>query len=172
MLAEGIGLMANSGIKASQAGTSLRSIFTRLSTDAGASSKSLGALGILTKKLGVEFYDAQGKVRPLNDIINESRTAWKNLSQEEQSNYAKKIAGQNAISGWNALMNASAKDVEKLNSALKNADGTAEQMSDTMLDNLGGDVTKLSSAFEGLQLAVSEGANGSMRELVQYLTKA
>lgn len=171
-VAEGIGLMANSGIKASQAGTSLRSIFTRLSTDAGASSKSLGALGILTKKLGVEFYDAQGKVRPLNDIINESRTAWKNLSQEEQSNYAKKIAGQNAISGWNALMNASAKDVEKLNSALKNADGTAEKMSDTMLDNLGGDVTKLSSAFEGLQLAVSEGANGSMRELVQYLTKS
>lgn len=169
-VAQAIGLMANAGIKSSQAGTSLRSIITRLSTDAGASSKSLGALGTLTKKLGVEFYDAQGKVRPLNDIINESRTAWKNLSKEEQSNYAKKIAGQNAISGWSALMNASSKDVDKLSEALAKADGTSKKMADTMLNNLGGDLTKLSSAFEGFQLSVSEGASESLRGLVQEVT--
>ena len=169
-VAQSIGLMANSGIKASQAGTSLRAIITRLSTDAGASSKSLGALGILTDKLGVQFYNADGTARDFNDVINESREAWKGLSKEEQQNYAKKIAGQNAISGWNALMNASTEDVNNLSVALANADGTAQSMADTMMDNLGGDLTKLSSAFEGLQLSISEGATNPLREMVQTIT--
>lgn len=73
-----IGLMANSGIKASQAGTSLRSILTRLSTDAGASSQKLGALGVLTEKLGVEFYNTDGSARDLNDVLMDSRKAWAN----------------------------------------------------------------------------------------------
>ena len=70
--AEAVGLMANAGIKGSQAGTSLRSILTRLATDAGASSKSLGALGVLTEELGVEFYDANGKVRDFGDILTKA----------------------------------------------------------------------------------------------------
>lgn len=108
---EQIGLMANNGIKSTQAGTSLRAIITRISTDAGASSASLGALGTLTEKLGVQFYDSNGKARALSDVINESRQAWRGLTAEEQTNYAKKIAGTNAISGWMALMNSSETDV-------------------------------------------------------------
>ena len=64
-VSEMIGLMANSGIKASQAGTSLRSIITRLATDAGASSTKLGALGTLTEELGVQFYNTDGSARAL-----------------------------------------------------------------------------------------------------------
>lgn len=115
------GLMANAGIKAEQAGTSLRSILTRLSTDAGASSKSLGALGTLTQELGVEFYNADGTTRELNDVLKEARAAWGDLSAEQQTSYAKIIAGQNAMSGWLAIMNAADADVEKLSSAIRSS---------------------------------------------------
>lgn len=165
-----IGLMANSGIKASQAGTALRSIFTRLSTDAGASSKSLGALGTLTEKLGVAFYKADGSTRALNDVINDSRAAWAGLTEQEQISYATTIAGQEAMSGWLALMNAAPADVEKLTESLNNADGAAKEMAATMQDNLQGDLTLLGSAFESLQIAVSDKLTPSLREGTQMVT--
>lgn len=165
-----IGLMANSGIKASQAGTALRSIITRLSTDAGASSKSLGALGVLTEELGVQFYNADGSARDFGDVLMETREAWKDLTQEEQINYANKIAGQEAISGWNAIMNASEADVSKLADAISNADGAALQMANTMQDNLSGDITIFKSALEGLQIQLSDKLTPILRDIVQDAT--
>ena len=151
-----IGVMANSGIKASNAGTALRSIMTRLSTDAGASSKQLGALGILTERLGVQFYDSKGDVRDLSAVIGETREAWKGLTKEEQNNYAKKIAGQSGISGFLALMNAEQKDFDKLTESINNADGAAKKMADTKLDNLNGQITLMQSAWDALQVSLGE----------------
>lgn len=167
-----IGLMANSGIKATQAGTALRSIFTRLSTDAGASSKSLGALGTLTQKLGVEFYNTDGSARNLNDVLTDSRAAWAGLSEEQQITYAKTIAGQEAMSGWLALMNAAPADVDKLTSALNDCNGAAEKMAATMVDNLKGDITLMKSAFESLQIAISDSLTPTLREFAQFGQKA
>lgn len=167
-----IGLMANSGIKATQAGTALRSIFTRLSTDAGASSKSLGALGTLTQKLGVEFYNTDGSARNLNDVLVDSRAAWAGLSEEQQITYAKTIAGQEAMSGWLALMNAAPADVEKLTAALEDCNGAAEKMATTMVDNLQGDITLMKSAFESLQIAISDSLTPTLREFAQFGQKA
>lgn len=167
-----IGLMANSGIKASQAGTSLRSIITRLSTDAGASSKSLGALGVLTQQLGVEFYNTDGTARSLNDVIMDSREAWRGLSEEQQVSYAKTIAGQEAMSAWLALMNAAPADVEKLTLALENCDGAAKDMAETMMDNLAGDIKYFQSALESLQITVSDALNPMLRQFTQFGTQA
>lgn len=167
-----IGLMANSGIKATQAGTSLRSISTRLSTDAGASSKQLGALGVLTEKLGVEFYNTDGSARKLNDVLMDSRSAWAGLSEEQQITYAKTIAGQEAMSGWLALMNAAPSDVDKLTAALEDCNGAAEEMAATMVDNLQGDLTLLGSAFESLQIAISDSLTPTLREFAQFGQKA
>lgn len=167
-----IGLMANSGIKATQAGTALRSIFTRLSTDAGASSKSLGALGTLTEKLGVEFYNTDGSARDLNAVLMDSRAAWAGLSEEQQITYAKTIAGQEAMSGWLALMNAAPGDVDKLTAALNDCNGAAEKMASTMVDNLKGDLTLLGSAFESLQIAISDSLTPTLREFAQFGQKA
>ncbi len=167
-----IGLMANSGIKATQAGTSLRSISTRLSTDAGASSKQLGALGVLTEKLGVEFYNTDGSARKLNDVLTDSRSAWAGLSEEQQITYAKTIAGQEAMSGWLALMNAAPSDVDKLTAALEDCNGAAEEMAATMVDNLQGDLTLLGSAFESLQIAISDSLTPTLREFAQFGQKA
>lgn len=170
-MAEAIGLMANSGIKSSQAGTALRSIITRLSTDAGSSSKSLGALGTLVEKLGVEFYDTNGKARDFGDVIAETREAWQGLTDEEQTTYGKKIAGEEAIASWLSLMNAAPADVEKLSAAIKNCDGAASDMSSTMQDNLQGDFVLLDSAVDGMKISLADELEPEMRDIVQYITK-
>ena len=167
-----IGLMANSGIKASQAGTSLRAIFNRLATDAGASSKKLGALGVLTKELGVEFYDAEGNARDFNSVLMKSREAWQGLTDEQQINFASTIAGQEAMSGWLALMNASEADVKKLSSAIEECDGAAQKMADTMNDNLAGDITLFNSALESAKIIISDGLTPTLRDFVQFGTDA
>ena len=150
--AEAIGLMANAGIKGSQAGTSLRSILTRLATDAGASSKSLGALGVLTKELGVDFYDANGKVRDFGIFLNDARKQWKTLSEEDASRFAKKIAGEEGISAWLSMMNAAPEDIAKLSNAISNCDGVAQEMAETMQNNLQGKLTILKSQTEELAI--------------------
>ena len=166
-----IGLMSNAGIKSSQAGTSLRYIITRLSTDAGASSKKLGALGTLTKELGVEFYNTDGSARDLADVLADTRKAWAGLSEEQQTNYGKTIAGQNALSGFLAIMNASEEDFNKLSGAINNSTGAAEKMATQMQDNLGGDMTILKSQIEGVQIALYEKLEPALRKGVAALSK-
>lgn len=176
--AESIGLIANAGIKGSQAGTSLRSIITRLATDAGASSKSLGALGVLTEELGVQFYDTEGNVRDFSDILDEARVKWQELSDEDASTFAKKIAGQEGISAWLALMNSAPEDVDKLRSAIDTCsdsadgfNGTAERMAGVMQDNLQGSITIFQSALEGVQIAFSDMATPALKEFVDIGTE-
>ena len=170
-LALATGLMANSGIKASQAGTSLRSIMSNLATNAGASSKALGALDILTERLGVAFYDAKGNMRPFRDVINDCRKSWKKLTKEEQANYAKKIAGKNAMTGWLALMNSAEEDVNKLTDAIDNSTGTAQKMSDVMQDNLAGQFTILKSQLQEFAISIGDALMPTIREVVAWVQK-
>jgi TP901 family phage tail tape measure protein len=168
-----VGLMANASIKASQAGTTLRSIFTRLATDAGASSTKLGALGVLTKQVGVEFYDmATQKARPLADVLMDCREAWKGYSDEQQTAWAKTIAGQEAMSGWLAIMNAADSDVEKLTAALQECSGAAYEMSQIQLDNYAGQLTLLDSAVDGLKLTIGSQLAPVLEELASGATTA
>lgn len=178
-MAESIGLIANAGIKGSQAGTSLRSILTRLSTDAGASEKSLGALGILTQELGVAFYDGEGRVRDFSDILDEARVAWSKLDPKQATEFAKKIAGQEGISSWLALMNAAPADIEKVRGAILSAseevdgfDGAAAKMANTMEDNLQGAMTSFGSAMEGLQISISDKVSPILAQFVSLGTEA
>lgn len=163
------GLMANSGIKGSEAGTALRSIMSRLATDAGASSKKLGALGTLTNKLGVAFYNADGTMRPFRDVIKDTRKAWGKLNQEEQANYANTIAGKNAMSGWLALMNSADDDFNKLADAIDNSNGTAKQMADVMQDNLSGQLTILKSQLSELAISIGDTMMPTLRKAVSLV---
>lgn len=165
-----IGLIANSGIKASQAGTTLSSIFTRLSTDAGASSTQLGALGVLTEKLGVAFYNADGSTREWNAVLADSRAAWAGLTEQQQVNYAKTIAGQEAVAGWLALMNAADTDVQKLTTSVDNCSGAAQRMAEIKLDNLNGQLTLMDSAMDALKTTIGEQFNPELRGLAEVGT--
>lgn len=171
-VAVSIGLMANAGIKGSMAGTSLRSIMTRISTNAGATSKTLGALDIITEKLGVSFWDSSGKMRDWSEFIDDVREKWAKLSDQEQVAYAKTIASQYGISGWLALMNAKVDDVEKLTKAINEAEGAAERMSEIRLDSLAGDVDLFNSSLNVLKYAIYEDVNSPMRGVVQFATQA
>ena len=153
-MALAIGLMANAGIKGTQAGTALRSVFSRLASDAGATKTQLGALGVLTERLGVQFYNIDGSTRALNDVLVDSRAAWAGLSAEEQIFYGKTIAGTEAMSGWLALMNAGEADFQKLAHAIDTCNGSAQRMAETKLDNYAGQVKLLESAIDGLKLEI------------------
>lgn len=171
--AEAIGLMANSGIKASQAGTSLRTIMTNLShemTIYGEAFKSAtNAEGAYT----VATTNADGTMRDFGDILADLRTGWEQLTEAEQASNAamETVAGKHAMSGFLALMNAAPADVEKLSTAIENADGAAQDMASTMLDNLQGDKTLLESAVDGMKIAISKELNPALRDVTQWATK-
>ena len=167
-----IGLLASQGIKGSMAGTALRNILVRLSTNAGETKKDLGALTILTEKLGVQFYDSSGNVRDFSTVIDEARVAWKGLTQEEQVYYAKQIGSQRGMAAWLALMNAAEEDVNKLKYAFENAEGAAQGMADVKLDNLWGDLQMLNSSLDVLKVAIYDDVKSPLREIVQYATDA
>ena len=136
--AEAIGLMANAGIKSSQAGTALRTIMNNLAGDVKISGKAIGDVTIATT-------NADGSMRDLSDILTDCRTAFSGLTESEKAQAAESLVGKNAMSGFLALMNAGEGDIEKLSSAIENCDGSAEKMAMTMQDNLAGQLTILKS---------------------------
>lgn len=160
-----IGLMANSGIKASEAGTSLRSIFTRLISPPKDAAKALDALGI-------SVTNADGTVKPFRQTMRELRTAFSGLSDSEKTSMASSIAGQEAMSGFLAIVNASDEDFDKLANSIDNAQGAAKRMADTRMDNLSGDLEQLGGAWETFQLQLMSGKGSNfLREFVQGVTK-
>jgi len=163
--AEAIGLMANSGIKASSAGTALRRIMTELSGEVKIHSKSMGDVTIATT-------NADGSMRGLSEILGDCRQAFAGLSESEQAAAAASLVGKNAMSGFLALMNAAPSDVEKLSSALDNCNGVAKEMADTMQDNLQGKITILKSALEGLAISTYDAFDDSLKEGVEGATEA
>ena len=160
--AEAIGLMANSGIKGSQAGTTLRTIMTKLS----------GEIEICGERLGdftIQTTNSDGSMRDLNDILSDCRVAFSQLSESEQASAASALVGQEAMSGFLALMNATPQDVEKLRSAILEADGTAENMAATMQDNLSGQLVILKSALEGIAISFGELLLPAVKSVVSWL---
>lgn len=159
-----IGLMANAGIKGDQAGTSLRSMLTRLSAPPKECAKEM-------ENLGVSLTDSEGNMKSLDQIMQDLRAAFNGLSETEQTNAAKHIAGQQAMSGLLAIVNAAPEDFNKLTNAVADSEGAAKKMADTMLNNLGGDMTLLSSKLEGVQLAIYEKFEPALRKGVEVLDK-
>lgn len=160
-----IGLMANAGIKGSQSGTALRSIMTRLAKPTKESATAMDALGI-------SVTNSDGSMKPFGTTISELREAFSGLSEEQKATYAAMLGGQEAMSGLLAIVNAAPADVEKLTNALDDCNGAAEEMAATMIDNLQGDLTLLGSAFESLQIAISDSLTPTLREFAQFGKKA
>lgn len=159
-----LGLMANSGIKASQAGTALRKIFSETVGGATVSAKAFGKMTIATK-------NSDGSMRNLKDIIVDLRSAFSKMTESEKAANAESIAGKTGMSGLLAIVNAGEADYNKLTNAIYNCQGAAQKMADTRLDNLSGDVTIMKSALEGLGIQIYDGLNKPLRAAVQWGTK-
>lgn len=160
--AEAIGLMANAGIKSSQAGTALRTIMNNLAGDVKISGRAIGEVTIATT-------NADGSMRDLSDILADCRVAFGNLTESEKANAAESLVGKNAMSGFLALMNAAPEDIAKLSGALDNCDGSAEKMAATMQDNLAGQLTILKSQLQELAISFGEILMPAIRSIISKI---
>lgn len=163
-VAMGVGLMANAGIKADQAGTSLRSMLSRMA----APTKNVAAA---MEELGISMSDDEGNMKSFDELVNQLRESFSKLTEQEKAKYANDIAGKTAMSGMLAIVNSSTEDYNKLTDAIKGADGAAKEMADTRLDNLQGDVTIFKSALEGAAISISDQMAPALREFVQEGTE-
>lgn len=158
-----LGLMANSGIKASQAGTSLRSLFTNLVRPVGQAEEAINTLGISVTNM-------DGTMKPLNQIMLELRDTFSGLTDAQKAQYAAMLAGQEGMSGFLAIVNASNADFQKLTENINNADGTAQDMAATMMDTTEGAIEQLRGALESLAIELGEVLIPMVTDFVRWLT--
>ncbi len=159
-----LGLMANSTIKGSQAGTALRASLTRLVKPTSEVQKTLD-------KYGISIKNSDGSMKSLKQIMDELREKLGGLDDATKTQVASTLFGQEAMSGMLAIINAAPADYNNLSQALNNADGTAQKVADTMNDNLAGKMKILMSAVEGVAIKLGEILIPIMTKVVQKVTK-
>lgn len=157
-----IGLMANSGIKGSQAGTSLKNVLTNLA-------KPTDQVQSYMDKLSISLTDSAGNVKPLNKLLNEMRDGFNGLTEAEKAEYAAGIAGKEGMSGLLAIVNSSQTDFDNLTEAINNSSGAAENVADVMMDNLGGQLTILKSTLESIAISFGDILLPAVKKVVSKL---
>lgn len=155
-----IGLMANSGVKAGQAGTSLRAMLSRLA-------KPTEQVEAAMERLGISLTNSDGSMKSLNEIMIDLRNSFSGLSEAERASEAATLAGQEAMSGMLAIVTASDADFNKLKDSIYNCDGATEKMAATMQDNLKGSITILGSVVEGFGIQIYEKMQEPLRDVVE-----
>ena len=162
--AEAIGLMANAGIKSTQAGTAMRTMMNNLAGEVKFTGASFGEMEVRTT-------NADGSMRSLNDILADCRVAFGQMSESEKAANAEALVGKNAMSGFLAVMNAAPADIDKLSAAIENCDGKSQQMADVMQDNLSGQLTILKSQLQELAISFGEILIPVIRDVVSFIQK-
>ncbi len=164
-LSTALGILADNGIKGSEGGTKLRNMILSLSAPTDQAAK-------LMDSLGLEVYDAQGNMKPLNDIFNDLNGILSTMTQGEQTQVLNEIFNKTDLKAVNALLANSGERFNELSGYIDKAAGSAQKMADTQLDNLAGDITLFKSALEGAQIVVSDQLTPSLRTFVQFGTSS
>ncbi|MGM9677570.1 MAG: phage tail tape measure protein [Butyricicoccus sp.] len=164
--------MADAGIKGGEAGTALNTIMTRLATDTKGCATEL-------KQYGIEVYDTEGNMNSLSSILNGMITIWSDLTDEQQANLSKTIAGTNQYSSFQTIMQGlsdtaveTGKSFNDYSAALADCEGTAEKMAATMQDNLAGQLTTLKSTLETIGIQISTILTPALSQIVTWLQNA
>ncbi|AKA70130.1 phage tail tape measure protein [Clostridium scatologenes] len=144
-----IGLLSNAGIKGSQAGTTLRSALTSL---ASPSKKATSAM----KDLGMNFFDVQGKMLPLGQVIQQLQDKTKGLTQQQKASTMETLFGKEAMSGMLALVDQGGGKFNELSNGLKKCDGASKEMADTMQDNLKGSLEAMKGSIETAAIRIGD----------------
>lgn len=160
--AAAIGIMSDAGIKGSQAGTTLRGALVRIV-------KPTKPVKEAMEELNVEFYKSDGTMKSLKEIIDDLQKSTKGLSEETKNQALAQIFGTEALSGMLALVNRGADDLEDITKSFEKADGAAEEMADTMLDNTAGSLESLSGAIESAGIAIQKALSPEIRELSEWI---
>lgn len=162
-LTTALGILADNGIKGAEGGTALRNIILSLSAPTDKAAKSL-------QSMGVEVFDAEGNMRSLNDIFLDLNGSLSTMTQGEQTQVLNTIFNKVDLKSVNALLANTGERFDELSGYIDEAQGSAEKMAATQLDNLEGDVTLFSSALEGAQIKLSDALTPALREFVQWGT--
>lgn len=158
------GMLANNGLRGSDAGTAMRSSLSRLASPPKAAAKALA-------ELGVSVADANGKMRPMETVLSDLFKATKKYGEVDQVSFFKDIAGEEAFVGLQTLVQAAGSgELQKLTKELQSAAGESAAVAKKMADNLGGDLKELDSAWEAFRIQIEELADGALRKLTQALT--
>ena len=156
-------ILANNGIKGSVAGSGLRSILSRLAAPTKEVTNGLETLGVTVK-------DETGNLKPFNQILAEMKGSFDSLGEAQQVQVAKQIAGQEAMSGFIALLGSADGELQSLTDQMYNSNGAAEKMASTMNDNLAGSIKIMKSAWEEVKLKLYDVGEGAARCVVDGLT--
>lgn len=155
--------MANAGIKGAEAGTHMRNMIMKLSNPTSDGVETMEALGI-------SVFDTEGNMRSLADIMGDLSGALDDVTQEEKIQAISSLFNTRDLASAEALLNAVNEDWDSIGESILDAEGAAQQMADTQLDNLEGDITLFKSALEGAQIAISDGITPTLREFVRFGT--
>lgn len=159
-----LGAMASQGIKASTAGTSLRSIITRLANNTSGCRD-------MVEELGVSFYNADGSAKPLLEVLNGLRKKTSDMTDEQKASITQTVAGQRAMTALSAILNTSEHDWEKLTDAVQNYDGTVEGMSNTRLDSFSSEVKILKNNWQNTASIMYKSVEPALRKIVKVVTE-
>lgn len=144
-----LGILANNSIKGAEGGTHLRNIILSLQNPTDKAAAQMQALG-------VSVYDLEGNMHSMNDILGDLNTSMEGMTSEEKANIISTIFNKTDLSPVNALLANTGETWNSLQSSITNSAGAAQQMADTQLDNLQGQLTILKSALEGLAISFGE----------------
>ena len=161
-VAAAIGIMSDAGIKGSQAGTTLRGALTRLTKP---TDKMVGVM----EDLGISFYDNEGKMKSLTEMISMLQDATKNLTDEQEQNALTTLFGTESLSGMVALINRGSGELSDMTKSFEDCDGAAQDMADTMLDNTKGAFESLSGSLESAEIAIQQALAPSIRDLSEWI---
>lgn len=156
-----LGILADNGIKGSEAGTHLRNMLMKLS-----SPTKEGADAI--EMLGLQVFDAEGHMRDMQDIIEDLGVAMADMTDEQKIQTISALFNARDVAAVQALLGTTTERWNELGAAIVDSEGAAQAMADVQLDNLAGDITLLKSAWEGVQIAVSDNLTPSVRDFVQF----
>jgi TP901 family phage tail tape measure protein len=160
-----LGILANNGVKGSEGGTHLRNVIMSLQSPTDTAAKMINSLGL-------EVYDAQGEMRPLNDILGDLNSTMDGMTTEEKQNIISTIFNKTDIASVNALLANTGDTWDELQATITDSSGAAQQMADTQLDNLQGQLTLLQSAVEGLAISIGNIILPAIKNFVTYVQKA
>ena len=159
-----LGVLADNGIKGAEGGTHLRNMILSLQNPTKDASKIL-------KDMKISLYDSNGEMRSMIDIVADLQKGTEGMDQASRDAIVSGIFNKTDLASVNALLNTPIERFNELTDAIKNSKGAAEEMANTQLDNLAGDVTLLKSAAEGAKIAFSDGLTPAIRDVVQRVTK-
>ena len=164
MVSAAIGIMANAGIKGSQAGTSLRGAFSRLAKPTEQMTKTMEALGL-------SFYDSEGNMLKLDEIILQLETNMAGLTQEQRNQALVTLFGQESLSGMLALIESGSGGINEMTQSLKDSTGAAAEMADVMLDNTSGAIEEMFGSIETLAIKIQQVLAPVVTKAVQGVTE-